>query len=211
VTDLVIPSRGYINLEARWDVPDHPSNIFVFCHPHPEHGGTMDAPLLQGVTERLTAQAVAVLRFNFRGVGKSSGTWSGGIDEIDDVAAVVATARTWYPDLPVTVGGWSFGGATSLRWIARDREELPWIGIAAPISSALTPPLPPREALPKAARTFIIGDRDQFITVAEVETYAAAVGGHVTVIKGSDHFFFYRHERVGTLVADAVVGATPPT
>ena len=170
----------------------------------------MDVPLLQGVTDILKERSVAVLRFNFRGVGGSTGPWSGGIDEIDDVAAAVATARMWFPDTPVTVGGWSFGGATSLRWIARDREDLAWIGIAAPISSALTPPLPPRQALPNAARTFIIGDRDQFITVAEVEDYAAAVGGDVAVIKGSDHFFFYRHERVGDLVADAIAGATPP-
>ena len=210
MTDLVIPSRGYVNLEARWDVPDHPSDVFVFCHPHPQHGGTMDVPLLQGVTDILKERSVAVLRFNFRGVGGSTGTWSGGIDEIDDIAAAVATARMWFPDTPVTVGGWSFGGATSLRWIARDREDLGWIGIAAPISSALTPPLPPREALSNAARTFIIGDRDQFITVAEVEDYAAAVGGDVAVIKGSDHFFFYRHERVGDLVADAIAGGTPP-
>ncbi|MDJ0960608.1 MAG: alpha/beta fold hydrolase [Acidimicrobiia bacterium] len=207
MTDLIIPSPGYVNLEARWDVPDHPNHAFVFCHPHPEHGGSMDVPLLEGVTRTLSARSVAVLRFNFRGVGGSTGRWSGGIDEIDDVAAAVATARMWYPDLPLVIGGWSFGGATSLRWIARDREDLAWVGIAAPISSALTPPLPPREALPAASRTFIIGDRDQFITVPEVEEYAAAVGGHVEVIKGSDHFFFYRHERVGDLVADAVAGA----
>jgi alpha/beta superfamily hydrolase len=164
----------------------------------------MTVPLMNGVTEVVVARSVAVLRFNFRGVGASTGVWSGGIDEIDDIAAAVETARSTYPDLPLSIGGWSFGAATSLRWVARDREDIAWIGIAPPISSELTPALPPRRALPDAPRTFIIGDRDQFITVDEIRDYASAVDGTVHVLKGSDHFFYYRQDAVGALVADAL-------
>ena len=166
----------------------------------------MTVPLLGAITRVLTDAGVAVLRFNFRGVEGSTGVWSGGIDEIDDVAAAVDEARTTFPDHQVAIAGWSFGAATSLRWIARDREELAWVGIAAPIRSALTPPLPPRSALPDAGRTFIIGDRDQFISVEETQTYATSVDGTVRVVKGSDHFFYFRHDRVGALVVEAVRG-----
>ena len=204
VSSLVIPAWGNVSLAARWDTPEHPTQALVFCHPHPLHGGTMTVPLMNGVTDVVVSRGVAVLRFNFRGVEESTGVWSGGIDEIDDIAAAVETARSAYPDLPLSIAGWSFGAATSLRWIARDRDDLAWIGIAPPISSELTPTLPPRQARPDAARTFIIGDRDQFITVEEIRAYAAAVDGTVHVLKGSDHFFYYRHDAVGALVAGAL-------
>lgn len=207
MTDLTVAARGNVALEARWDVPERADHVVLFCHPHPLHGGTMDAPLMSGVTRELVARNVAVLRFNFRGVEGSTGKWSGGIDEIDDIAATAHAARDRFPELPLVVVGWSFGAATSLRWIARDRQDLAWVGIAPPISSRLTPRLPPREALPDADRTFIIGDRDQFITVAEIEEYAAAVEGTVHVLRGSDHFFYFRFDRVGELVAGAVVDA----
>jgi alpha/beta superfamily hydrolase len=209
VTGASIRARGNVALEARWDVPDDAVRVMVLCHPHPLHGGTMRVPLLNGVTKVLLAGATAVLRFNFRGVEGSTGRWSGGIDEIDDIAAAVDAARELFPDLPLAVGGWSFGAATSLRWMARDREDLPWVGIAPPVSSELTPGLPPRSSLGEARRTFIVGDRDQFITVDEIEAYAAAVGGTVHVIRGSDHFFYFRHDRVGELVLEGLPTQVP--
>ena len=118
VSSLVIPAWGNVSLAARWDTPEHPTQALVFCHPHPLHGGTMTVPLMNGVTDVVVSRGVAVLRFNFRGVEESTGVWSGGIDEIDDIAAAVETARSAYPDLPLSIAGWSFGAATSLRWIA---------------------------------------------------------------------------------------------
>jgi alpha/beta superfamily hydrolase len=190
-------------------VADDAARAMVLCHPHPLHGGTMMVPLLNGVTEVLVEAGIAVLRFNFRGVEASTGRWSGGIDEIDDVAAAVDTARERFPDLPLAVGGWSFGAATSLRWMARDREDLPWVGIAPPVRSELTPGLPPRSALAGGRRTFIIGDRDQFITVDEIEQYAVAVDGTVHVVRGSDHFFYFRYDRVGELVLTGLSSIPP--
>ncbi|MGI9602022.1 MAG: alpha/beta hydrolase, partial [Acidimicrobiales bacterium] len=109
-----------VDLEARWDSPENATAAVVLCHPHPQHGGTMRAPLMHKVMKALTGNGLAVLRFNFRGVGTSKGEWSGGVGEMDDVAAAVAEARGGYDS--VAVAGWSFGAATSLRWQARDGD-----------------------------------------------------------------------------------------
>jgi alpha/beta superfamily hydrolase len=161
----------------------------------------MTAPLMAAVTRELVNRRLAVLRFNFRGVGDSTGEWSHGHGEVNDVDAAVTVARATHPDLPLGIAGWSFGAATSLRWIARAQSRLPWVGIAPPIGSDLTPPLPRPIELEPSPRTFILGDRDQFITVEQVEVYAAAVGGRLEVLPGSDHFFYFREHRVATLVA----------
>jgi alpha/beta superfamily hydrolase len=164
----------------------------------------MTAPLMVNVAGHLVGAGFAVLRFNFRGVGESGGTWSNGVGEVDDIAAAVDAAVTEHPDLPLGIAGWSFGAATSLRWQARERSTLHYAGIAPPVSSDLTPPLPRPHELAPARRTFILGDRDQFVTVGDLEQYAASVGGELQVMRGSDHFFYFREERVAALVAEAL-------
>lgn len=197
---LTISSEG-ATLEATWDRTDEPEHVAVLCHPHPRHGGTMNAPLIVSVARHLRDTGFAVLRFNFRGVGGSTGSWDGGTAEVDDVAAAVAAARTAYPDLPFGITGWSFGAATALRWQARAGDASTYVGIAPPVASDLTPALPAPADLAPAFRRFILGDRDQFTTVTELEEYAAAVGGEMRVMPGSDHFFYFRDQVVADLVA----------
>jgi alpha/beta superfamily hydrolase len=196
-----------IELEARWDVPAEPGAAVVFCHPDPRQRGTMTVPLMAKVAEAVVARGLAVLRFNFRGVGRSTGTISGGTAEIDDVAAAVETAASAFPSLPLGLAGWSFGAVTSLHWAAREASAFPWVGIAPPVHRGGVARLPSPERLRRAERTFIVGDRDQFVTVAELEDYAAAVGGRVHVLGGSDHFFVFREERVAELAASALCEA----
>ncbi len=192
------------DLEAVWDLADHPERVAVLCHPHPRHGGTMNAPLMVAVARHLRDDGYAVLRFNFRGVGSSTGTWDGGAAEVDDVAAAVAHARSKHPELPLGVAGWSFGAAVALRWQARDGDASPYAGIAPPVRSELTPPLPPPGDLQPAPRRFILGDRDQFIAQDDLEAYAHAAGGTLHVLGGSDHFFYFREDRVAGLVGDGL-------
>ncbi len=190
-----------LTLEARWDRPDHPTGVAVVCHPHPQHGGTMHVPLIAALAASLVDAGRAVLRFNFRGVGTSDGHWEEGIGEIDDVAAAVATASRQYRDLPVGIVGWSFGAMISLRWQARDGNTLAWAGVAPPIRLSTGGDLPDPEALPPARRLFIIGDRDQFTADEELRTYAKTSGAEFHLLRGSDHFFYFRERRVGRIVA----------
>jgi alpha/beta superfamily hydrolase len=157
----------------------------------------MRVPLLDAVATDLMDRGVAVLRFNFRGVGRSTGSHDGGLAEIDDVAAAVAFAETALPDLEFGVAGWSFGGTAALRWHARDRSQHNYVGIAPGASQRLPKP----ENLLPVPRTFIIGDRDQLVPVDQIVDYAERAGATLHVLKGSDHFFYFREKKVGCLVA----------
>lgn len=189
-----------VSLEARWDVPENPELGLVLCHPHPLHRGTMTVPLLEAITEDLLERSVAVLRFNFRGVGRSTGAHDNGIAEIDDVAAAMAHAVAEFPDLSFGVAGWSFGAAAALRWHARDRAEVNYVGIAPGIGPRSSTRLPEPELLHDAPRTFIVGDRDQLVPADMVVDYANRARATVHVLKGSDHFFYFREEKVACLV-----------
>lgn len=191
-------------LEGRWDGPAAPDVVVVLCHPHPQHGGTMTAPLMGAVTRRLAGDGCAVLRFNFRGVGMSSGRWGGGIAEVSDVAAAVAEARLTHPALSLGIAGWSFGAATALRWQAEAGDASPYVGIAPPVSRESTPALPEPAELAPARRRFVLGDRDQFVTVDELQQYADGIAAELVVMKGSDHFFHFRDQRVAELVAEGL-------
>lgn len=198
------PEAEDIELEAQWDLCPEPTQVAVLCHPHPQQRGTMNAPLMLALTEGLVGHGFAVLRFNFRGVGDSSGTHDFGSGEMDDVAAAVAAAIAAYPSRPVGVAGWSFGAATSLRWQARDSSTLPWVGVAPPVNSSRSLPLPARGELADAARTLILGDRDQFATVEDSQKYSDTIGADLQILKGSDHFFYFREEKVANLVAEGL-------
>lgn len=161
----------------------------------------MTHPLLHKLTKELVAGECAVLRFNFRGVGASSGEWGDGHGEVMDVGAAVAEARSNYPDLPLGVGGWSFGAAASLRWQAGEDDTSPWVGIAPPVAGPLTPALPDPGELAPACRLFVLGDRDQFVTEKELADYAASVRGEFHLFKGSDHFFYLREQQLAKTVS----------
>jgi alpha/beta superfamily hydrolase len=164
----------------------------------------MTAPIMVAITDHLVAAGFAVLRFNFRGVGASAGDHGHGQGELADIDAAVAAAETSHPALPQRIAGWSFGAATALSWQAARGDVRPYAGIAPPVDSVRAPALPVPTELGTARRTFVIGDRDQFTAVDDLERYAEAIGAAVAVIKGSDHFFFFREERVATILADAL-------
>lgn len=186
-------------LEAMWTQADDPRATVVLCHPHPQHGGTMTAPLMNHVTDGLAARGFSVLRFNFRGVGDSTGEHDFGDGELLDIDAAMAEAKAG--GLPLFLAGWSFGAATSLVWMATRDVAIGWAGIAPPVRSERTPQLP--ISLPEAERTFILGDRDQFATVEDVQDYVNNVGGTLHVLTGSDHFFYFREENVAEMIATA--------
>lgn len=201
---LQLDAGGGVTLEARWDGADDARVAVVLCHPHPLHGGTMSAPLMVAVTKALVAYGVAVLRFNFRGVGTSTGEHDYGNAEQEDIAAAVAQAAARYPHTPQAIAGWSFGAATALRWQASTGSTLPYAGIAPPVVRERFPGLPRNGDLAPADRMIILGDRDQFSPLAAAERYAAEIDAKLRVLSGSDHFFYFREERVAALVAEAI-------
>jgi alpha/beta superfamily hydrolase len=200
-TMTTIRVSSSVTLQARWDIPERPVRGVVLCHPHPLLRGDMHVPLFEEITGDLTRRSVAVLRFNFRGVGQSTGTHDNGIAEIDDVAAALAHAQDRFPDMEFGVAGWSFGAATALRWQARDRAEISYVGIATAMGPNSSQRLPDPESLHPAPRTFIIGDRDQVVPPDLVIDYGKRAGATIRVVAGGDHFFYYRGPQVACLVA----------
>jgi uncharacterized protein len=202
-----LPGPGGAGLEAHWDLPPDPRGpVVVLCHPHPLYGGTMNVPLLRTVAARLAGAGCPVLRFNFRGVGGSGGSWTGGEAASEDVGAAAAAAGNAFPHLPLALVGWSFGAVAALRWQAQAAGTGACAFIAPPVRPDLAPPLPPPETLPAARRLFLIGDRDQFTAVEDLRAYADAARADLLVLPGSDHFFFGREGRV----AGAIVSHLTP-
>jgi alpha/beta superfamily hydrolase len=195
-----------ITLEARWDVPDEPRVVVVLCHPHPLYGGTMEVPLLRTVAARLAAAGCAVLRFNFRGVGASTGAWNGGRAAVDDLAAAVA-ATAAFPGLSLSLAGWSFGAVIALCWQADNGSGHRLAAIAPPTRADVGPGLPDPSSLAPAHRLFVVGSRDQFADAAALGAYADALGARLQIFPGSDHFFYAREHRVGDAVAAHLTAA----
>jgi alpha/beta superfamily hydrolase len=99
--------------ESVQPVSAQPVAIAVICHPHPQQGGTMNNKVVHTLARALNECAVPTVRFNYRGVGSSVGTYDGGVGETEDALAVIDWARLRWPDQPLWLAGFSFvaGGA----------------------------------------------------------------------------------------------------
>ena len=133
-----------------------------------------------------------------------TGTHDGGIAEIDDVAAATAHAQARFPDLEFGVAGWSFGAAAALRWHTRDRSRLNYVGIAPGIGRDSGRRFPEPRDLHPAVRTIIVGDRDQLVPAEAIIEYGHSIGATVHILKGSDHFFYFRERKVACLLASGL-------
>ena len=97
------------------------THLAVLCHPHPLYGGTMHNKVIYSMAMALNQIGYATVRFNFRGVGRSSGAFNHGIGEQRDVEAVLDHFHHLHPDAVLVVGGFSFGAKVGL--LAASREE----------------------------------------------------------------------------------------
>ena len=104
-------------IEALLEEPEDraPSEACLLCHPHPLHGGTMYNKVVHRTAKGLRRAGGAVLRFNFRGVGKSEGVHDNGPGEMDDARACLDYLRDRYPGVPYSISGFSFGSRVALR------------------------------------------------------------------------------------------------
>lgn len=104
-------------LEALLEEPDEgdPREIALVCHPHPQHGGTMHNKVVYRLARGLRRSGCVVLRFNYRGVNLSEGTYDDGRGETEDARAALDWLRAQYPTLPYTLAGFSFGSRVVLR------------------------------------------------------------------------------------------------
>ena len=193
-------------LEATLRIPDvAPTAIVVIAHALPTHGGTMRTPITAAIARACAERGWYALRFNFRGVGASSGEWSGGRYETDDVAAAVAYARAIAPGLPVGLVGYSFGAFQILAYLERggQADAIALVGVGTKDVSLAPRALP---LIPDA--TFIVAaENDQFGTADELR--AAVPHARIATVGGVDHFFVGKRDEVGALVAEELARVLP--
>src|SRR4051812_47420848 len=116
MTAIAIPASGRFDLpvahghlEAILKETPAPTAAVVLCHPHPKGGGTMNNNVVYRVASALGAAGAAVLRFNFRGVGRSTGSYDHGAGEEDDARQALDFLARRFPDVPLWMAGFSFG------------------------------------------------------------------------------------------------------
>jgi len=184
-------------LEGTLRVPDgDPRAIVVIAHPLPTHGGEMRNPLIAAIARACADRGWYALRFNFRGVGASAGTWSGGREEADDVGAAVAHARAFAPTVPVGLVGYSFGALMSLRWIATGGRVDALALVGLPLRSVSGRD---NDLAPVPDGTFIVAaERDQFGTATELRERLP--NARVAEVRGVDHFFVGKRDEMARLV-----------
>lgn len=166
-----------------------PRGLAVLAHPHPQFGGTMDNKVVQTLARAVLQLGYVALRFNFRGVGGSAGSWDEGRGEVDDMLAVVTAQRAEHPGLPLLLGGFSFGGYVAAQ--AADR-----LAQAGPAQAAqrlvLVGPATSRFTLPArvAPDTVVVhGETDDVVPLSATLDWARPQVLPVTVLPGVGHFF----------------------
>ena len=211
---ILFRSTDGLLLEGRLAGPDgaRPLGGAVLCHPHPQYGGSMSNALIPALQRALVAEGWAALRFNFRGVGRSEGSYEGGVGEVSDVAGALARVRE-VVDSPTAVAGWSFGALVGLNAVARDGAVAAYAGIAPPARRAMTSELD----LPDVgvldgwiARSLLVcGTEDPFCRRRDLEELAARLPQPVDVrtIAGADHFFVEQLDELCDVVTTFITGA----
>ena len=187
-------------IEAALDAPpaDAPVNgVVVICHPHPQHGGTMDNKVAQTLARAFVQLDYRAVRFNFRGVGASEGAWDEGRGEVDDALAVIAAVRE--PGRPLALAGFSFGGYVASQAAAR-------LAAGAPVERLVLigPATRNFDVAAVPADTLVVhGEADDVVPLQATLDWARPQHLPVVVVPGVGHFF---HGQL-SLLKSIVVGA----
>jgi alpha/beta superfamily hydrolase len=130
---------GSIVLEGVLEIPEFDGKKAggaVICHPHPLYGGNMHNNVVRALKKAMTEKGFISLRFNFRGTGRSEGSYGQGIDEIEDAKAALDFISE-VPDIDedkIIVAGYSFGCWVGLKAAALDARPSRLIGISPPVN-----------------------------------------------------------------------------
>jgi alpha/beta superfamily hydrolase len=198
---------GAETLEARLGIPPGARVGVVIGHPHPLYGGDMDNPVVGRMVEVCSDRGLATLRFNFRGVGGSTGRHDNGRGEQDDVRACLDhLEHSLGGSGRLALAGYSFGAAVSASVAATVRVA--GLALVAPPMRVADLEVPRAVAGPLVVVT---GAEDQYCPAPALERLRAALPeATVIVIEGADHFFFGSLMPLGDAVgawADALVAA----
>jgi alpha/beta superfamily hydrolase len=180
-------------LEALLEEPEdaEPGLAAVVCHPHPLYGGTMHNKVVYRIARGLRRAGAVVLRFNFRGAGRSQGVHAHLTGEIEDARAALDWLRARYPYLPFALAGFSFGARVITRLGCESGREpgTPRFLLAAGFPTHMGD----AEYLETCAipKIFIQSSHDEFGPRPELDALYARLPEpkQLIYIEAADHFF----------------------
>tara|TARA_Y100001934_G_scaffold74330_1_gene92336 strand:- start:1092 stop:1739 length:648 start_codon:yes stop_codon:yes gene_type:complete len=198
-------------LEGRYHkskIKDAP--IAVVLHPHPLHGGNMNNRVVYTLYNAFADSGFSVLRFNFRGVGRSQGSYDSGAGELSDAAY----AFDWLQQVNTTsnlcwIGGYSFGALIAMQLMMRRPEIEGFVSVAPPADSedfSFLAPCP-------SSGIVIHGEDDTNVPIESVKKLASKLDGQKNIsvlfqsIKGTDHFFKDKIEELSSAASTYIQGA----
>jgi alpha/beta superfamily hydrolase len=212
VTDLRGPAG---HLEALLDLPDvaAPRAAVVFAHPHPQYGGTMHTKAVYQSAKALVRIGCAVLRFNFRGVGRSEGEFDSGPGEQSDFRAALDYMAAKYPSLPLWAGGFSFGSWVALEVGAVDPRVSLLIGISPPVVTSVSGQNYTFEATLASTKPkfFVQGEADEVCPIEGMWQFYGKLQEpkELVVIDAADHLFDGKTQEVGEALEDLLADYQP--
>jgi len=163
----------------------------ILCHPHPQYGGDMDHPVIKTVAEAASQEGFSTIRFNFRGVGESGGSYGEGLGEKEDVkaAANYLYSRLKNNHSPLILVGYSFGAWAGFPIAIEDERFEEMVGVAPPLE------IYNFEFLKgcRKKKLFIAGNRDFFCPLSILEEWYQGLEEpkSLTIIPGADHFMLF--------------------
>ena len=185
-------------IEGRFQPAEDPNApTAIVLHPHPQFGGTMNNQVVYQLYYMFAARGFCVLRFNFRGVGRSQGEFDHGHGELSDAAAALDWLQASFPDSKYCwIAGFSFGAWIGMQLLMRRPEIAGFISIAPPTNIydfSFLAPCP-------SSGLIIHGDADRVVPTAstnqlveKLKTQKGIIVDQVTV-PGANHFFEGRVE-----------------
>lgn len=187
-------------LEAIVDTPVDvdASRVAVICHPHPLHGGTMTNKVAHMLAKSFNEFGAPAVRFNYRGVGASAGSYDEGNGETDDALAALDWAARHWAGAQLWLGGFSFGGSIAARAaVARDVRGLVTVAPAVQRVSVA-------ERLPRCPWLLVQGDRDELVDAGEIQRWVSTLDTppEVALLPGVDHFFHGRLNELRAVVLE---------
>lgn len=174
-------------LEALLEDPGLESGkVAVVCHPHPLHGGTMQNKVTHTLARTFNKLGVPAFRFNFRGVGRSAGSYDAGEGETEDALAVLEYAVKRFPGRKLWLAGFSFGARVALKAAAQREMDL-LVTVAPPIGRMDMTGI----AQPECRWIIVQGDNDELVDADEVVNWVDSLepGPELMMFEGVDHFF----------------------
>ena len=187
-------------LVSRLEQPDF---CVIMAHPHPQMGGNMDNNVIRLVAHALNRSGIATLRFNFRGIGRSTGAYADGRLETHDLLAAMQEARQQFPGASQAVCGYSFGSWVAWK-LAATGDILCPVTLISP-----APNLMPYDESPTLLPVQIImGGADTLIPLNRVTSFAKRLGSNarLEIHEHADHFWINREPWLANLIIPFVTG-----